>query len=125
MTYQRTLNTTSLMTAVSYFIADCDLPFSIVNRKSYQDLLTLCNSQVAGMLVKRHSIAQHTRKVYHYYKQYIQKLHLSPSQAVAITQDGWTSPNNVPFMSLTAHFISDDWKLMSLTLGILEIHGEL
>lgn len=61
---KRKLDATSLMTAVSCFIADCDLPFSIVDRASYRELLTLCNYQVNGMLTKRHSLAQHTRKVY-------------------------------------------------------------
>lgn len=112
------------MTAVTYFIADCDLPFSIVNRQSYQDLLKLCNQQVGGMLVKRHSIAQHTRKIYYHYEQYLKKVYLDSCQSIAITQDAWTSPNNVPFMSLTGHFITNDWNLMNITLGIAEIQGE-
>lgn len=113
------------MTAVSYFLADCDLPFSVVDRKSYRELLTLCNQQVNGMLVKRHSIAQHTRKVYYYYEEYIKKQYSSVSPAIAITQDAWTSPNNVPYMSLTGHFITNDWKLMDITLGIAKIKGKI
>lgn len=112
------------MTAVSYFIADCDLPFSIVDQRSYRELLTLCNYQVNGMLTKRHAISQHTRNIYYHYEEYIKKQYLSESPAIAITQDAWTSPNNVPFMSLTGHFITKDWKLTDITLGIAEIKGQ-
>lgn len=77
------------------------------------------------MLVKRNSITQHTRKIYHYYEEYIKKQYLSVSSAIAITQDAWTSPNNLPFMSITGHFITNDWTLMDITLGIAEIKGEI
>lgn len=77
------------------------------------------------MLVKRHAIAKHMRKIYYHYEEYIKKLYLGPCKYIAITQDAWTSPNNVPFMSLTGHFINKNWELMDLTLGIAEIKGKL
>lgn len=77
------------------------------------------------MLVKHHSIAQHMRKIYYHFEKYIKKIYFGPCQAIAITKVAWTSPNNVPFMSLTGHFISEDWQLMDLTLGIAEIKGEV
>lgn len=120
----QTLTVESLKTAIAYFIADCDLPYAIVDRKSFRDLFTLVNPQTEGMLVKRHAIAQHCRKVYDYYEQYVQKAFLSTTPYVAFTQDAWTSPNNRAFLSITGHFITDDWKLMDVVLGMPEIQGK-
>jgi hypothetical protein len=63
------------------------------------------------------------RRLYYHYEDHIKKIYFAPSKSIAITQDAWTSPNNVPFMSLTGHFINENWELMDLALGIAEIQG--
>lgn len=64
------------------------------------------------------------RKIYYEYEDHIKKSYLQHTKSIAITQDAWSSPNNVPFMSLTAHFMTDKWELLDITLGISEIKGE-
>lgn len=95
----------------------------MVERKSFKDLLKLLNPNVGPMLVQRHAIAQHTRRVFDQYQQHISDNYLSKAQYVAFTIDGWTSPNNLPYLSVTAHFIDKDWDLMDLVLGIPLITG--
>lgn len=75
------------------------------------------------MLGKRTATANHMRRIYYHYEEFIKKSYFGPCKAMAITQDAWTSPNNVPFMSLTGHFINENWELMDLSLGIAEIKG--
>ena len=36
---------------------------------------------------------------------------------VAITTDCWTSISNTPFLGITAHFVSPDWKLINVCLN--------
>lgn len=83
----------------------------------------LCNPQVLGMLVKRHAIANHTQKIFHYYVNYICKNYFVNAPSIAFTHDAWTSPNQLPFMTVTAHFITEDWKMMDLVIGIPLIQG--
>lgn len=64
------------------------------------------------------------RKFYYHYKYHIKKMYWEHTKTIAITQDAWSSPNNVAFVLLTAHFITDKWGLMDITLGIAEIKGE-
>ncbi|XP_047518984.1 E3 SUMO-protein ligase ZBED1-like [Pieris napi] len=49
-------------------------------------------------------------------------LQLSSAEAVCLTTDGWTSMNNVSFISLTAHFIDEKTQLQSVLLGCTEFH---
>lgn len=76
------------------------------------------------MLVKHHAMAQHMRQMYHHYENHVKTLYIDPCKAIAITQDAWTSPHNAAFLSLTGHFITNDWELVDVTLGIAEIKGD-
>lgn len=118
-----TLNIHTLKTAITYFIAECDLPYSIVNKPSFRQLLVLANPRVNGMLVQRHAIAQHCRKVYDNFDKYIKNVCFSEASYVAFTQDAWTSPNNCGFLGITSHYISKDWKLMDVVIGMPQIEG--
>ena len=41
-------------------------------------------------------------------------------QKVCLTIDAWTSPQNVSYMCLTAHFIDNDWKLHQKILNFCQ-----
>jgi hypothetical protein len=49
-------------------------------------------------------------------------LHAAPGM-IHITLDAWTSPNNIPFLGVIGHFISDDGCIDHLVLGLREIEG--
>ena len=42
---------------------------------------------------------------------------------VSLTTDCWTSPNNIAFMGITAHYIDNDWVLRSVTLDFIRLPG--
>ena len=42
---------------------------------------------------------------------------------IAFTSDMWTSRNNQAYMSITAHFINQDWKLKSFLVGMKPFDG--
>ena len=39
-------------------------------------------------------------------------------QSYSITNDGWTSISNQSYVAVTVHWINDNWKVMSVPLGI-------
>lgn len=43
---------------------------------------------------------------------------------IALTCDHWTSPANTAYLSVTAHFINEDWKYVSLILCCTEHKGK-
>jgi hypothetical protein len=42
---------------------------------------------------------------------------------IAFTIDGWTSPNLIPFMGITAHFIDRFWCLREVLLDFVKLSG--
>lgn len=84
----------------------------------------LVNPQTSGMLVQRHAVAQHSRKIYCHYENFIQTEYFDQTDYVAFTQDAWTSPNHHGFLGITAHFITKEWKLMDVVIGMPQIEGK-
>lgn len=42
---------------------------------------------------------------------------------ISYTTDVWTSPNMVPFMSITAHWIDEEWNKKEVLIAFEEIRG--
>lgn len=42
---------------------------------------------------------------------------------ISITLDSWTSPSQMAFMCITAHYISQDWKQIQLVLDFVSLDG--
>lgn len=90
-------------------------PFSIVTDKGFQNLLHELepayklpsrNTFKISLLLQKYNTVSET----------IQNL-LKPAISISLTTDTWTSIANQSYMAVTAHFISDDWKLYSCLLG--------
>lgn len=45
------------------------------------------------------------------------------SEKISFTIDGWTSSNNVSFLGITAHLITNEWELKSLLLDFIKLDG--
>ena len=45
------------------------------------------------------------------------------SSKISFTIDGWTSSNNISFLGITAHLITDKWKLKSFLLDFVKLDG--
>ena len=61
-------------------------------------------------------------KFYEDDKEKIKNILKSISGKISFTTDCWTSPSSKSFMSITAHFIDDDWNLKHLLLDFIEIN---
>jgi hypothetical protein len=46
------------------------------------------------------------------------------SKKISFTIDGWTSSNNISFLSiLTAHLVTNEWELESFLLDFIKFDG--
>ena len=48
---------------------------------------------------------------------------LPKGRRVSLTFDGWTSANLTPFVAITAHYVSAEWKLCCRLLSFAELPG--
>jgi hypothetical protein len=104
---------------------DCQLPFTIVEKPSFQNLLNYANctpsiSQVKlpGADTMRRWLATKFTEMCLKIKE---ELHAQPW--ISYTTDVWTSPNMVPFMSITAHWIDEEWNKREVLIAFEEIRG--
>ena len=107
-----------LKTHIGYFIAESNLPFAIIERSSFINLLGACNENVPQMMVKADAIQNHLFRMYAQHREFI-KIILSKVEWIAFTSDAWTSPNVKSLMAVTAHWIDTTWKMQELFLGSL------
>jgi len=45
------------------------------------------------------------------------------SSKISFMIDGWTSSNNISFLGITAHLITDKWELKSFLLNFVKLDG--
>lgn len=118
------LNRINLKNALANLIIDATLPYTFVERKSFIDLLRVCNPEVPAMLVKADSISEHIIKIYlHIKDQLIIEFGNLTSSLFSLTCDVWTSPNCIAIFGVTCHWINDEWNLKELVISAAELEG--
>jgi hypothetical protein len=60
-------------------------------------------------------------KFYEDDKEKIKNILINLPGKISFTTDCWTSPSTKSFMSITAHFINEEWKLKHVLLDFIEI----
>ncbi|POW21430.1 hypothetical protein PSHT_02484 [Puccinia striiformis] len=118
------LNVGMLKQAITYFIAEADLPYTIVERKSFIYLLELLNPSTANMEYGRKTIANEIDLLFYAHKNELRQT-LKGIKHLAFTLDAWTSPNQKAFMAITVHGITADWKMLDLVIGMPNVTASL
>ncbi|POW14357.1 hypothetical protein PSTT_03038 [Puccinia striiformis] len=116
------LNVDLLKQAITYVIAEADLPYAIVERKSFKWLLELLNPATVNMEFGRKAIATEVDLLYLAHKKQLQTL-LKGMKYLSYTLDVWTSPNAKAFMAITVHGITSDWKMLDMLVGMPAVQG--
>ncbi|KAI7964873.1 hypothetical protein MJO29_002971 [Puccinia striiformis f. sp. tritici] len=117
------LNVGMLKQAITYFIAEADLPYTIVERKSFIYLLELLNPSTANMEYGRKNMANEIDLVLYAHKNELRQT-LKGIKPLAFTLDVWTSPNQKAFMTITMHGITAGWKMSDLVIGMPNVIGQ-
>jgi hypothetical protein len=120
------LNSESLKNALVYFLAECDLSFCLIERKSFCELVHLINEDAAPLVRQmcRSGIATHLARVYLQSQETIKVEYLAKQETICFTQDAWTAPNCTAFMGVTSHFIDEKFRMRDLTLAVPHIQGK-
>jgi hypothetical protein len=107
-------------------IADSNLPFAFVERKSFRDLVRLLNKDAMTLVntTNQKSIATHVTRMYDQSEKTIKNNYIKKQISISFTQDAWTAPNFTAFMAVTAHFIDENFQIKNLTLGVPQVEGE-
>jgi hypothetical protein len=99
-----------------------DLPQNFVDAPSFRTLV--------GFLRPGTAIPHRTKQselIEKYYSEEVLALKrklAGVKSCISIGADVWTSPNQLPFMGITGHWITDDWKLSSALIGFEYVEGE-
>lgn len=96
--------------------------FTIVEEPAFADLIYAL--QPDAKLISADTVK---RKIMNLYESNINKVKESFSNItgkISFTIDIWTSPSAKSFLSLTAHYINDDWKLNNILVDFIQIFGK-
>ncbi|GFR84459.1 zinc finger BED domain-containing protein 4 [Elysia marginata] len=94
-------------------------PFSVVEDKWFRNLLRILDSRY--QLPSRRTVTRTLLpELYKQEKARVKGL-LDTSDSVSLTTDIWTSRRTQAFITVTAHFVSNDWKLHSVVLATVRM----
>ena len=97
-------------------------PFTIVNEPNLVDFVhALCPNAV---LVSADTIKRKIMDLYESNVSEIQKALQNIPGRISFTLDIWTSPSTKLFLSITAHYIDDNWKLRNVLIDFIQIFGK-
>ncbi|KNZ54477.1 uncharacterized protein VP01_2938g4 [Puccinia sorghi] len=122
---KKELNSESLQTAIVYLIADANLPFSVVEIKSFQDLFWFLNDQASPLVsqLSLQNIMKHLSQVFLQTQEKLKIEFLAKQDNFSFIQDAWTAPNVTAFKGVTAHFIDKYFKMHDLNVSIPHVQG--
>ena len=96
------------------------LPISTVEHESFKGLISFLASGYT--IPKRKPVVARLKGHFEETKTKAMTLLASDKvQGVSLTCDLWTSIANDGYIGITSHFISEDWKLCSVTIGVEEM----
>ncbi|KAL4337260.1 hypothetical protein AHAS_Ahas12G0092400 [Arachis hypogaea] len=99
-----------------------ELAFRFVERNMFQRLLH--SLQPKFKIPSRTTLTRDILSFYETEKMKLQSYFSHHCQKVCLTTDTWTtSSQNLTYMSLTAHFIDNDWKLQKRILKFFRVEG--
>ncbi|KAK7891783.1 hypothetical protein WMY93_023746 [Mugilogobius chulae] len=100
--------------SITNYLAKEMVSFKTVDKKSFKNMLATFdpNYDLPG---RKYFSQTAIPQLYSRVKQQVQAV-LSHAESYSITTDMWSSVNMTPYMSVTAHFINEDWELISKCL---------
>ena len=106
---------------VAEFIVEEMLPLSTVEKESFRDLVEALDPQYR--VLSRTSLKD--KVIPEMYEETRQKLlkNLNEITGAAVTTDGWTSIATKGYVTVTVHYIDNEWNLRSAVLETKELPG--
>lgn len=103
------------------WIVKNDQPFTEVESTGFKELLTLLKPNLS--IVSANTVKRRIMDTYDVKQSEMNLMFQKLDSKVSFTTDCWTSPNNLAFMGVTAHYINEDWELQVTTLDFIHLPG--
>ena len=106
------------------FITACHLPLRLVECPEFRDLLNYINNDIDTWLPSSHTtITEWVLRQFGAMKESMKSRLQSARTDIHLTCDLWTSPNCLPILGVVAQYITEDGKLETATLALVDIEG--
>ena len=112
---------------LAVMVVETNTEFRMVEVVSFRNLMRYCNSQV--LTVSRSMPYRDIHKILYrrLFKQVCQRLHwqlhIAEGARMNLTLDAWTASNKLPFLAITAHWMTIDFELVSTLIGFERLMG--
>ena len=114
---EKTTNIT--MNLIRWIITD-QQPFNVVEDSDFRKFVMSLDKRYR--LPSRQFVAETTLKLYEQHKETIHKSLNALPQKFALTTDTWSSCTNLSYLSVTLHWIDNNWKMQRILLDIIPLH---
>ena len=105
---------------IGLFIAKDLRPFSVVENSGFRKLLNILDPRY-HIPSRPHFSETVVPEIYRQTRAAVQAA-IDSALSVALTTDCWTSCATESFMTVTAHFVTDDWQLKECVLQTRPLH---
>lgn len=109
----------SIRKALAYMMIVDELPFKFVEGKGFQHFLNAC--QPSFRVLSRITMARDCYQLYVEEKKKLGAVLKGNIGRICLTTDTWTSVQRINYMSLTAHYVDNDWILRKKVLNFCPI----
>jgi hypothetical protein len=96
------------------------LPFSIVEDDDFKTLIAALNPLYK--LPSRQTISIKIQSIYEKQCESIKEYFKNHNSKVSLTTDVWTACTNQAYMSITLHWIDNEWKMHRILLDLIPLH---
>jgi len=111
-----------LRTAFSEMIIEDELPFAHGEKSGLKKFMALACPRFT--LPSRRTCTRDTVKIYFEQKAKLKMFLQENCQRVSLTTDGWTSQQQDSYMTVTAHFIDNNWCLHKKIISFFKVKGK-
>ncbi|CAB4483899.1 unnamed protein product [Rhizophagus irregularis] len=100
-----------------------DQPFTVVEDDHFKLMIKRLNREAT--IPSAVTICKDIHQAFNNKQTFIlEELQNVPGQ-ISFTLDAWTSKNQIPFLGITAHWISENWELKKITLEFYHLKGPI
>lgn len=89
--------------AIGKLVVTNNLPFSLIEAKSFKELLNFCNPSVEQYLCKADALTDHAMLIFIEGREKVKAMFQELISKISLTLDLWTSPNGLSILGITFH----------------------
>ncbi|CAB5352179.1 unnamed protein product [Rhizophagus irregularis] len=103
------------------WIVKNDLPFTYVESEDFRNMISLLHKD--AFIPSADTIKNYIMTSFNDSQKKVASILQNTSSKISFTIDAWTSSNNFSFLGITAHWVTENWKLKSFLLDFIKLEG--